>query len=190
MIFDAAGSNTKTNYYFNGVSVSNAMYIDCIVLADSATNTDNNGNYSAFGFNTNLVVYYAQALENNVSIAEKMNTKNGNHFRWVPSYAGFFSGTNIVGPPGATNLENAALAVSSTYDSDGDGVVNSADSVPFFVSQMINFTIGTTSTPPKVVQLTWQTPPLATNYVYYTTNLLQPWQPFNAFGSYYWSNGP
>jgi len=190
MIFDAAGSNSKTNYYFNGASVSNAMYIDCIVLQDSATNTDASGNYKAFGFNTNLVIYYAQALNNNVSVAEKLNHKNNDHFRWVPSYVGYFSSTNIVGPPGVTNLENAALAVSPDIDSDGDGSVNAADSSPFFVPQMINFTIGTTSTPPKVVKLTWQTPPLATNYVYYTTNLLQPWQPFNAFGSYYWSNGP
>ncbi|HTB85330.1 MAG TPA: hypothetical protein VK742_16910 [Candidatus Sulfotelmatobacter sp.] len=188
--FDALGSNARTNFFFYGTGVSNAMYIDCIVLADSATNTDSSGNYLAFGFNTNLVVYYAQALENNESIAEKLNHKNGNHFRWVPSYVGLFSSTNVVGPAGATNLENDALTVSPDIDSDGDGVNNLYDSTPFFVPQMINFTIGTTSTPPSVVQLTWQTPPLATNYVYYTTNLLQPWQPFNAFGSYYWNTNP
>jgi len=39
------------------------------------------------------VIYYAQAVMNGVSVAEKMNHKNSNRLRWVPMYAGYFSST-------------------------------------------------------------------------------------------------
>jgi hypothetical protein len=195
LVLDALGPAPRAIFSFAGNATNQAIYVDNLVLKDYAANVDTSFNLTNVSFTytsatNDFIIYYAQATMNGVSVAEKLNHKNNDHLRWVPTYVGYFSSTNIVGPPGVTNLENAALAASSTIDSDGDGLVNSADSTPFFVPQMINFTIGTTSAPPKVVKLTWATPPLATNYVYYTTNLLQPWRPFNAFGSYYWNTNP
>jgi hypothetical protein len=118
------------------------------------------------------VIYYAQAVINGSSVTEKLNHKNSNHLRWVPTYAGYFSSTNIVNPDGTTNTVNTALAQSTTIDSDGDGIVNANDPTPFFVSGNVNFTATLTNVPPLKVRLQWQTMPDATNYVFYKTNLL------------------
>jgi hypothetical protein len=172
LILDALGASPGTQFYFGGTGASNAIYVDYLELQDRATNRDVNGNVSALVFNTNLVIYYAQAVINGSSVAEKLNHKNSNHLRWVPTYAGYFSSTNIVNPDGTTNTVNAALAQSTTIDSDGDGIVNANDPTPFFVSGNVNFTATLTNVPPLKVRLQWQTMPDATNYVFYKTNLL------------------
>ena len=177
LILDALGASPGTQFYFSGTGASNAIYVDYLELQDRATNRDVNGNVSALEFRTNLfpnllVIYYAQAVINGSSVAEKLNHKNSNHLRWVPTYAGYFSSTNIVNPDGTTNTVNAALAQSTTIDSDGDGIVNANDPTPFFVSGNVNFTATLTNVPPLKVRLQWQTIPDATNYVFYKTNLL------------------
>ncbi len=173
LILDASGANSS--FKFTGTGTSNAMYVDELELLDYAsyTNHDINGNLPALAFNTNLVIYYAQAIAaNGASFAEKLNGANSNHLRWVPTYAGHFSGTNLVYPDGSTNGPfNAALAQSSIIDSDGDGVVNGSDPTPFFVPSMVHLTVTTTNTPPPMTAvLTWTTIPLATNSVLYSTN--------------------
>jgi len=172
LILDALGASPGTQFYFSGTGASNAIYVDYLELQDRATNRDVNGNVSALVFNTNLVIYYAQAVINGSSVAEKLNHRNSNHLRWVPSYAGYFSSTNIVNPDGTTNTVNTALAQSTSIDSDGDGIVNANDPTPFFVSGNVNFTATLTNVPPLKVRLQWQTMPDATNYVFYKTNLL------------------
>jgi len=172
LILDALGASPGTQFYFSGTGASNAIYVDYLELQDRATNRDGSGNVSALVFNTNLVIYYAQAVINGSSVAEKLNHKNSNHLRWVPTYAGYFSSTNIVNPDGTTNTVNTALAQSTTIDSDGDGIVNANDPTPFFVSGNVNFTATLTNVPPLKVRLQWQTMPDATNYVFYKTNLL------------------
>ena len=49
---------------FRGTGVSNAIYVDELVLLDYAsyTNHDLNGNLPALGINPDLVIYYGQAL--------------------------------------------------------------------------------------------------------------------------------
>src|SRR4029077_2887313 len=75
--------------------------------------------------------YFAQAYQQGVSIAEKLNGANDGGFQWVSNYnCGFFSSTNIVYPDGSTNRVNAALAASCNIDSDGDGTVNCLDLSP------------------------------------------------------------
>ena len=104
-----------------------------------------------------------------------MNDHNNGHLRWVATYAGYYSGTNIVYPDGTTNGPfNTALAQSSDIDSDGDGIVNGSDPTPFFVSTNFNFTVTFTNLPPLSVRVQWTTIPLATNYIYYATNCFQP----------------
>lgn len=174
LVFDAQSTAPHTGFYFSGTGVSNAIYVDSLILTDQSTNIDGGYNVNVFQFNTNLVIYYAQALLNGVSVAEKFDHKNNNHLRWVPTYAGYYSSTNLVYPPGVTNTVNAALAESADIDSDGDGTPNSTDPTPFLVPAQLNFTETITNVPPVSVQLQWQTVANGTNYVYYKTNLLSP----------------
>jgi hypothetical protein len=191
LILDARGADPDfTGIQFNGVAANgttNALYVDCLQLVNYFTNLDAAYNVTNLFFNTNLVIYYAQALANNITIAEKINHKNGDHLRWVPTYVGYFSSTNLVYPPGVTNLVNAAVAASSTLDSDGDGTPNAFDPTPVFVPAQLNFAIGLTNLPPKMVKIQWQTIPLATNNIYYRTNLITgTWLPFSSFNNYYY----
>lgn len=168
-------------YNFTSPNVGGALYVDCIEFQNSATNTDVAGNMQGITFN-NLVIYYAQAIRSGQSVAEKLNLKNTNngvsdatsHFRWVPNYVGYFSYTNLVYPDGTTNAVNAALAQSFNYDSDKDGILNGADTTPFFVPSQINLTATLTNLPPKKVRLSWWSIPAATNTIWYKTNLLSP----------------
>jgi hypothetical protein len=179
---DALGQAQKTQFYFSGPGVSNAMYVDCLELRDFATNRDSGGNVTNLLFNTNLVIYYAQALIDGFSVAEKLNHKNGNHLRWVATYAGRFSSTNIVYPNGTTNTVNAALAASPDTDSNGNGTPNGSDPTPFFVSSEVQLSIAVTNVPPRKVKLSWFSIPGATNFVSYRTNLVFPgWQPLTNF---------
>ena len=128
-------------------------------------------------FNTNLVIYYADAIAAGAGlggtpadVSELINHKNNDHLRWVPTYAGYFSSTNLV-YLGTTNAFNVALARSQYIDSNGNGIANAFDPMPFFLPVMINQT-GYASN--SMVYVSWNTIPLATNYVLYSTNLGGP----------------
>jgi len=157
--------------------------VDELRLLDFAsyTNHDAGGNLPALVFNTNLVLYYAQAITaDGTSVAEKLDHKNNDHLRWVFSYAGYFSGTNIVYPDGSTNGPfNTALAQSPDIDSDGDGLVNGSDPTPFAISPMVVITPAFAN---GMALLKWHSIPLATNCVLYTTNFVT-WQSLTNFVS-------
>ena len=114
---------------------------------------------------------------NGVSVAEKIdeasrfNGRNNGRLIWVPTYAGHFSSTSVVSG-GVTNTVNAALASSQDVDSNGNGIPNASDPTPFFLASQIDFMETLTNVPPLSVRLSWMTIPLATNYVYYRTNLV------------------
>jgi hypothetical protein len=204
LILDARSSSAVVGltppsfFYFNGVGVSNALYVDRLILMDSATNsynTTNTYNFQWLKIGTNMVIYYAQALKNGVSVAEAIDNAsrnqgaNGGRLRWIYSYAGYFSSTNLVYPDGTTNTVNAALAGSSTIDSDGDGIPNNVDPTPFLVSSQVAFTATLTNLPPLSVKVLWATIPQATNFIYYTTNLVTPnWLAFTNFKNWYYGN--
>ena len=181
---DAQAGNSK--FYFTGTTNSNAIYVDCLQLWDFAdTNYSVGSNLTALVFNTNLVIYYAQAFDAaGDSVAEAINGWNTNHLRWVPTYAGLFSSTSLDG----TNNVNAALAVSPDIDSNGNGIPNNVDPNPFFYSSAVNFAGMLTNGSPQSMKLQWMTIPNATNYIYYKTNLLSPtWLPLTNFNNYYYS---
>ena len=188
-----AGSTKLT---FNGTGTNyttNAIYVDCLQLHHYASYTNRVGtNLTGLVFSTNLYIYYAQALiDDGSSVAEKIDHFNNDHLRWVPTYAGIFSSTNIVYPDGTTNTANAALRNSSSIDSDGDGIPNASDSTPFLTSSEMNFTITVTNLPPKSARLQWVTTGNGTNYIYYKTNLLSPgWLPFTTFKNFYSGSTP
>ena len=174
------GKNLNSLFTFKGTGgagVSNAIYVDYLEFDDSTAN-NTSYNFPGLSINTNITVYFAQAMLNGVSVAEKIdnasryNGRNNGRLRWVPSYVGHFSSTNIVYPGGATNTVNAALAQSTDIDSDGDGIANASDPTPFFLASDLIFTETLTNVPPKSILLSWQTIPGATNYVYYKTNLV------------------
>jgi len=125
--------NSDTNpatFSFAPANVNNALYVDSIEFRGGATNTDANGNFTAITFQPGMKIYYAQALMNGVSIAEKLNGKNGGGFLWVSNYAGLYSSTNLLYPDGNTYVFNAALAISPNFDSDNDNIVNRDDPTP------------------------------------------------------------
>ena len=187
LVLDARGPNSHTQYALGGASVSNAIYIDNLQLINYATNHDASYNLTSVVFSNNLVIYYAQAMMNGVSVAEKLNHKNNDHLRWVPAYAGRFSSVALVYPDGSTNVVNAALAAASDIDSDGDGVPNSVDPTPFFTASQLAFNLSITNMPPVSAKLEWVTIPNATNYIFYKTNLLSPtWLPLSNFPNYYY----
>jgi hypothetical protein len=196
LILDSLTNAPYSQLNFRGTGVSNAIYVDELVLLDYAsyTNIDLNGDLPALGISSNLVIYYGQALSSGgpggslFSAAEYLNNHNNGHLRWVATYAGYYSGTNIVYPDGTTNGPfNTALAQSPDIDSDGDGIVNGSDPTPFFVSTNFNLTVTVTNLPPLSVRVQWTTIPLATNYIYYATNMFSTnWLPFTNFGYYYY----
>jgi hypothetical protein len=180
---------TKGVFTFTGTGISNALYVDDIEFVDQATNRDSHGNPIALTNTANMVIYYAQALFNGVSVAELLNHANNNHLRWVPQYVGHYSSEELF-YNGTTNIVNAALANSPDIDSNGNGTPNSSDPSPFFISSQVNFTINLTNLPPWSLKLRWQTIPEATNLVQYTTNLLSPaWVNLTNFNAYYYSSG-
>jgi hypothetical protein len=154
-----------------GTGTSNAIYVDALELRDGAGFRDANGNWPALNLDTNIVIYYAQATQDGVSIAEKLNHRNGDRLRWISSYTGYYSSTNIVYPDGSTNTFNAALAASCNIDSNNNGVVNCSDPTPFLVASQLGFSIGLTNTPGRTARLSWETIGGATNTVSYTLKL-------------------
>ena len=184
LILDAQGQGPGTQFYFSGTGVSNAIYVDRLVLAGGASYTNHivNGvgtnSIPALGFNTNLVIYYADAVslsDGSGDVSFQINGFNNNHLRWVPTYTGYFSATNIVYPNGTTNTFNVGLAESKFYSSNGSGVPNAGDPTPFFVASEMGVAAHLTNNPAKTVAISWNTVPFATNFVYYSTNLLS-WQ--------------
>ena len=193
LVLDAQTNTTQ--FYFTGTSTdgtTNAIYVDRLVLKDYAGyyGLVNNGYLPGFNFNNNLVIYYADAIDRNYgSVAEKINHLNGDHLRWMPTYAGHFSSTNIVYPDGTTNAINSALANASDLDSDRDGENNNTDPTPVLVPSQLNFTMAVTVTN-QTAKIGWRTIPLAGNSIYYSTNLATTnWLPFTSFSNYYYGPG-
>lgn len=204
LIFDVATPVVPGHFAvmtFNGVGVSNALYVDRLILTNFATtgNATNNFNFPWLKINTNMFIYYADALENGLSVAQAIDDQskigaNGGRLRWISSYAGFFSSTNLTSTNSSTlailtNTVNSALVESATIDSDGDGLPNNIDPTPFFQPSAMNFTMSVTNLAQRSVKIQWTTIPNATNFIYYTTNILSTnWLAFTNFKSWYFGN--
>lgn len=181
LVLDAEGPSAPagTQFEFIGTNTTagttNAIYVDDLELRDYVTNYLNGQITNVlFNPNNNLVIYYAQAVANGASVAEQINHFNGDHFRWVSNYAGYFSSTNILYPDGNYYTFNSALAKSTRIDSDGNGVVNGSESLPFFVGSEVKFGLTITNSATPKARLTWNSIPGTSNYVAYTTNLASP----------------
>ena len=195
-VMPGAYAGHNGSFVFNGTGTSNALYVDYLELKDYATNGDNYDRYDFpwLTINTNLIIYYAQAVMNGVSKAEdidyasRFHNANGGRLRWIYSYAGYYSSTNLAYPDGTTNTVNAALAAANDIDSNGNGIPNNLDPAPFFEPSGVNFAVTLTNSPAQM-KLQWTTIPLATNTVLFRTNLLLgTWQPLTNFANYYFGS--
>jgi hypothetical protein len=111
----------------------NALYVDYLELRNFTTNIDFSGNFAGVQVDPNMTIYFAQAVMNGASVAERLSGANGGRFCWVSNYAGIYSATNIVYSDGTTNALNAALVQSRNLDSDCDTLPNSVDPEPIFL---------------------------------------------------------
>jgi hypothetical protein len=159
---------TNSTFTFGGTGANNALYVDHLELRNYTTNRDAMGDFIGITNYPNIKVYFAQAVANGVSIAEKLDGRNGGRFCWVSSYAGFYSSTNIIYPDGTTSTLNAALVESCNLDSDNDGIPNCIDPAPIFRAQDLSLEVALTA---AGARLSWQSFPNSTNYMEFKSSL-------------------
>jgi hypothetical protein len=169
LILDGLANNTQ--FRFQGPAASNALYVDYLEFRDYMTNFDGSGNLANLQFAPGMKIYYAQLIINGLSLAEKLNGKNGGALNWVPAYAGTFSSTNMVYPDGTTNRLNLALVQSCDLDSNGNGIANCQDPAPVFVPSELVLAAAFTNAPPHGVMLSWNSIPYSTNSVLFKPSL-------------------
>jgi hypothetical protein len=157
------GSNCL--FRFAGVGASNALYVDFIELQDVPFDRLLNASLSAFNalfaINPNLTIYFANA---NVPVGKLNGAANG-RFRWVQTYTGPLSSTNITYPSGNTYTFNIALVTSNDLDSDGDGIVNSEDPTPVYVAESAVLSVSLAALPERCVELGWTALAYSSNFV-------------------------
>jgi hypothetical protein len=104
-----------------------ALYVEYLELLNNATNYLT----GALSIDPSITIYFANA---NVP-ATKLDNSNGGRIRWVKSFAGPLSSTNIVYPSGNTYTFNTALVTEKNLDSDCDGIVNANDPTPIYTGE-------------------------------------------------------
>jgi len=193
MILDGAEDSQFT---FVGTGPgANAIYIDYLEFRDFTTNRDSGGNFIGVGISPNMTIYYANAVANGISIADKLNGRfgadgaSGGHFCWVSGYAGAFSSVTRTNLNDGTPYQvNAALANNCNMDSDGDGIPNCNDPDPLhpppgFAAAQLALSVSMTNSPKPAAVVSWNTSASSTNYVYYRTPMSTNWLLFTNFVS-------
>jgi hypothetical protein len=165
---NAQGPNSA--FSFTGIGtpgVTNAIYVDRLVLLNYASYANGVGtkNIPTLLFNTNLVIYYADAVASLTptggplqEVSFQLNGSNTNHLRWVPQFMGIFSSTNFVSAAGTARVNIGLLE--SPLDSR------------FFVPSEVNFAASSVVPGQKTITLSWDSIPSSTNTIYYSTNLM------------------
>ena len=167
LVLDGLSGST---FEFYGATGSNALYVDLLELQDSTTNRSN-PDLTGVYIDPSITIYFAGAWLRNANgtvfdISEKLNHANGNSLRWVPSFAGVFSGTNVSYPSGKSYFLNRALVQSTVIDSNGNGIPNAYDPAPVFVPDQLAVSISVAGpSSPGAVKLSWSSLANAVNYV-------------------------
>lgn len=160
-------------FSFHGNGVNNAIYVDYLELDNYATNFN-----SVFAVDPNITIYFANA---NVP-ASKLDGAAGGGFRWVSTYAGPLSSTNIVYPSGSNYTFNVALVQSKDLDSDGDGIVNSDDETPIYVAESAELRLALAGDPDLRALLSWNALAYSSNYLEFKASAAETnWQVLTNF---------
>jgi hypothetical protein len=198
------GQDDGSLFAFFRTGLTNALYVDLLVFEDAATNFVSSTvpetlDASGVNLDKNFTIYYGDAVVDGHSIAEKLDggygvaDTNGGRFRWVSNYnTGFFSSTNVVYTDGSVHQLNRALVYSCDINSNGqpypptgganascDGSMLKPNPVPVLTPATLVLKAVYTNHPTRSVVLSWDTLPLASNYLYSSSSLLPPgtnWQ--------------
>ena len=179
------GQDSGSLFAFFRTGLTNALYVDLLEFQDAATNFVGGnipGTLDALEVNldTNFTIYYGDAIVDGESIAEKLNgghgvaDTNGGRFCWVSNYnTGFFSSTNVTYSDGSVHQLNRALVTSCDIDSNGNGIPNCMElnPVPVLTPATLVLKAVYTNHPARSVILSWNTLPLASNYLYSSSSL-------------------
>lgn len=177
LIFDGGD---RSMFSLAGIGSSNALYVDYIELVNSATNFN-----AMFAVNPNLTIYFANA---NVPVT-KLDGAAGGRFRWVSSFTGPLSSTNITYPSGSNYTFNVALVRNKDLDSDGDGIVNSDDETPVYVSESAVLSVSLAGSQDLRALLSWNALAYSSNYLEFKASASETnWQLLTNFhmGPYTW----
>ena len=163
----------RSLFRFYGQGTDNALYVDYIELLNAATNFN-----SLFAIAPNLTIYFANA---NVPVS-KLDGAAGGRFRWVSTFAGPLSSTNITYPSGNTYTFNLALVTSNDLDSNGDGTVNADDPYPICVpSEPQSCLVGSVTlsarlaaVPERCIELGWTALAYSSNFVEFKASASAP----------------
>lgn len=188
------GATAASGFTFQCVNGTNALYVDQLEFRNATTNFSAGSlpetwNVRGVTLATNFTIYYGDAIVNGGSVARKLNggygvtDTNGGRFCWVSNFnTGFFSSTNVTYTDGSgTHRLNRALATDCEIDSNGNGLPNCIDPnpIPVLTPSTLILQALYTNLPARSVVLSWNTIPLASNYLYASSNLLLPatnWQ--------------
>jgi hypothetical protein len=162
--------DTDSLFVFTGIGVSNAIYVDYLQLNNFATNFQ-----SALQIDPNVVVYFA---DSNIP-AEKLDGAHGGRLRWISSYAGAFSSTNVPLTGGGFITVNRALRFSSAIDSDADNIPNSDDEFPFdppfVLMSLTTIPPAVGFAPPNTALISWQAAGSTTYRIECRSTVDSPW---------------
>jgi hypothetical protein len=114
-------------FRFRGATANNAIYVDYLEFRNNGVASGNPTDYSgAFAVDPDFTIYFADSNIDPQSLAGI----GGGRIKWVSSFVGPQSATNLLYPNGITYTFNAAVVRSQDFDDDGDGFVNAIDCTP------------------------------------------------------------
>jgi hypothetical protein len=152
-------------FRFFGQGTNNALYVDYLELLNGATNFN-----SLLSIAPNFTIYFANA--NLGGIASHLDGAAGGRLRWVPSFTGPLSSTNItyfftngVVVTSNTYTFNIALVMSKDLDSDGDGIVNFDDPTPIYVPGSAALSVSLAAASERSVELSWRALSYSSNFL-------------------------
>lgn len=174
----------RSLFRFTGVATTNALYVDYLELVNYATNIST-ADSRLLSIAPNMTIYFANA---NVPVS-RIDGAAGGRLRWVQSFAGPLSSTNITYPSGSNYTFNVALVRSKDLDSDGDGIVNSDDETPVYVAESAVLSVSLAGGQDLRALLSWNALAYSSNYVEFKASAFEgDWQVLTNFhmGPYTW----